>query len=47
LGTEGLIFAGTGSQRATNNRWGDYTSMAIDNAVAEPAAEAGRVDAIC
>lgn len=31
MGGEGLIFAGTGSQRATNSRWGDYTSMAIDN----------------
>ena len=31
LGTESLLFAGTGSQRATSNRWGDYTSMAIDN----------------
>lgn len=34
LGTmqaESLIFAGTGSQRATNSRWGDYTSMSIDN----------------
>ena len=28
--TEGLIFAGTGSQSRTYNRWGDYTSMAID-----------------
>jgi hypothetical protein len=35
LGTmqsEGLIFAGTGSQTGTSNRWGDYTSMAIDAA---------------
>jgi hypothetical protein len=31
LGTESLLWAGTGSQRATSNRWGDYTSMAIDN----------------
>ncbi|HJS98146.1 MAG TPA: hypothetical protein VJ756_03580 [Terriglobales bacterium] len=34
LGTmesEGTIFAGTGSQTDTVNRWGDYTSMAIDN----------------
>ena len=31
LGTESLLFAGTGSQRATSNRWGDYTSMSIDN----------------
>lgn len=34
LGTmeaEGLIFAGTGSQIDTANRWGDYTSMAVDN----------------
>ncbi|MGE5327134.1 MAG: fibronectin type III domain-containing protein [Deltaproteobacteria bacterium] len=35
LGTmqsEGLIFAGTGSQTGTSSRWGDYTSMAIDAA---------------
>ena len=32
LGAEGLIFAGTGSQNDNSaNRWGDYTSMAIDN----------------
>jgi len=31
LGTESLLYAGTGSQRNTSNRWGDYTSMAIDN----------------
>ena len=31
LGAEGLIFAGTGSQSGTGSRWGDYTSMAIDN----------------
>jgi hypothetical protein len=33
LGTmagESLIVAGSGSQVATSNRWGDYTSMAID-----------------
>ncbi len=31
LGTESLLWAGTGSQRSTSNRWGDYTSMAVDN----------------
>ena len=29
--SEGLLFAGTGSQVDTADRWGDYTSMAIDN----------------
>lgn len=31
LGTESLLWSGTGSQRATSNRWGDYTSMSVDN----------------
>lgn len=34
LGTmeaEGLIVSGTGSQSGTANRWGDYSSVAIDN----------------
>jgi len=30
--TEAQIVAGTGSQSDTSNRWGDYTSMAIDEA---------------
>ena len=30
--SEGTIIAGTGAQRATLTRWGDYTSMAIDPA---------------
>lgn len=30
--SEATVFAGTGSQTDTSNRWGDYTSMAIDNA---------------
>ncbi|MGB9072068.1 MAG: choice-of-anchor D domain-containing protein [Terriglobales bacterium] len=30
--TEAQIVAGTGSQTDTSNRWGDYTSMAIDAA---------------
>jgi len=30
--SEAQIFAGTGSQTDTSNRWGDYTSMAIDAA---------------
>jgi len=30
--TEAQIVAGTGSQTDTSNRWGDYTSMAIDEA---------------
>jgi len=29
--SEATIFAGTGSQPDTSNRWGDYTSMAIDD----------------
>lgn len=29
---EQIIFAGTGSQNATANRWGDYTSVALDAA---------------
>jgi hypothetical protein len=35
LGTtdaESLIFAGSGSQISTGNRWGDYSSMALDGA---------------
>ena len=28
--SEGTIVDGTGFQRSTNNRWGDYTSMNID-----------------
>ena len=28
---EGTIFAGTGSQLDTRNRWGDFSDMAIDN----------------
>jgi hypothetical protein len=28
--TESLIFAGSGSQQSTANRWGDYSSMALD-----------------
>ena len=31
LGAEGLIVAGTGSQSGTGRRWGDYSSMAVDN----------------
>ena len=30
--SEGTIIAGTGAQRATLTRWGDYTSMSIDPA---------------
>jgi hypothetical protein len=30
--SEATVFAGTGSQTDTSNRWGDYTSMAIDAA---------------
>jgi hypothetical protein len=30
MGTESVIWDGTGSQIDTANRWGDYTSMAID-----------------
>jgi hypothetical protein len=30
--TESLIFAGSGSQFSTANRWGDYSSMALDGA---------------
>jgi len=30
--TEATIVSGTGSQTATSNRWGDYTSMALDAA---------------
>jgi hypothetical protein len=30
--TEASIIAGTGSQVSTSNRWGDYTSMALDEA---------------
>ncbi|HET7840688.1 MAG TPA: fibronectin type III domain-containing protein, partial [Terriglobia bacterium] len=30
--SESLIIAGTGSQLGTSNRWGDYTSMALDAA---------------
>lgn len=29
--SEALIFAGTGSQIDTANRWGDYTDVAVDN----------------
>jgi hypothetical protein len=32
LEAEVPIFAGTGSQSLTDNRWGDYSSMAIDGA---------------
>lgn len=32
LEAEVPIFAGTGSQTGTDNRWGDYSSMAIDGA---------------
>ncbi|HET7555575.1 MAG TPA: PASTA domain-containing protein [Gaiellaceae bacterium] len=27
---EGTLFAGAGSQLATNNRWGDYSALAVD-----------------
>ena len=30
MGAEQIIFAGTGSQSDTSNRWGDYSSMSID-----------------
>jgi hypothetical protein len=30
LGSEQLIFAGTGSQLRTLNRWGDYSAMTVD-----------------
>ena len=30
LSTENLYVAGTGSQPSTANRWGDYSTMAID-----------------
>ncbi len=30
--TEGTVVLGTGSQVGTSNRWGDYTSMALDGA---------------
>jgi hypothetical protein len=30
--TESLIFQGSGSQTDTSNRWGDYSSMALDGA---------------
>ncbi len=29
---EAVVFAGTGVQRGTSNRWGDYSSMALDPA---------------
>jgi len=32
MGTEASIVSGTGSQSDTSNRWGDYSSMAIDAA---------------
>ena len=30
LGSEQLLFAGTGSQSRTLNRWGDYSAMSVD-----------------
>ena len=30
LGSEQLIFAGTGAQQKTLNRWGDYSAMTVD-----------------